>query len=115
MGLEPDELRRVATQCGPDAAAFDADVTDTEALERAVASPYGLAASVLTASMGNAQRAWRELPVGTVKVNAVFGGAPGGAAQPRGASGEGFGYGPELLDELTVLKAVHLEAPPSGW
>jgi succinate-semialdehyde dehydrogenase/glutarate-semialdehyde dehydrogenase len=43
-----------------------------------------------------------------VKVNAVFGGAPGGAAHPRRLSGEGFGYGPELLDEMTVTKVVHL-------
>jgi acyl-CoA reductase-like NAD-dependent aldehyde dehydrogenase len=87
----------------------------TEALARAAESPYGLAASVLTGSMSHAQQAWRELPVGTVKVNAVFGGAPGGAAHPRRASGQGFGYGPELLDELTVAKAVHIEAPPAGW
>jgi acyl-CoA reductase-like NAD-dependent aldehyde dehydrogenase len=86
-----------------------------EGLARAAQSPYGLAATVLTHSMSNAQQAWRELPVGTVKVNAVFGGAPGGAAHPRGGSGQGFGYGPELLDELTVMKAVHLEAPPTGW
>jgi acyl-CoA reductase-like NAD-dependent aldehyde dehydrogenase len=51
------------------------------------------------------------LPVGTVKINAVFGGAPGGAAQPRGVSGTGFGYGPELLDELTTTKVVHMTAP----
>jgi acyl-CoA reductase-like NAD-dependent aldehyde dehydrogenase len=86
-----------------------------EALSRAAASQYGLAASVLTASMSHAQQAWRELPCGTVKVNAVFGGAPGGAAHPRRGSGQGFGYGPELLDELTVAKAVHIEAPPTGW
>ncbi|WP_422774368.1 aldehyde dehydrogenase family protein [Plantactinospora sp. WMMC1484] len=82
-----------------------------EALSRASESPYGLAATVLTASMSHAQRAWRELPVGTVKINAVFGGAPGGAAEPRAGSGQGFGYGPELLDELTVTKAVHIEGP----
>jgi acyl-CoA reductase-like NAD-dependent aldehyde dehydrogenase len=86
-----------------------------EALSRAADSPYGLAATVLTGSMSHAQRAWRELPAGTVKVNAVFGGAPGGAAHPRRASGHGFGYGPELLDEMTVIKAVHIEAPPDGW
>ena len=86
-----------------------------EALGRASSSPYGLAATVLTGSMSNAQRAWRDLPVGTVKVNAVFGGAPGGAAHPRRSSGHGFGYGPELLNEMTVTKAVHLESPPSGW
>jgi acyl-CoA reductase-like NAD-dependent aldehyde dehydrogenase len=66
---------------------------------------------VLTASMEHAQRAWRDLPVGTVKVNAAFGGAPGGAAQPRGASGAGFGYGPELLDEMTTTKVVHVGLP----
>ena len=81
------------------------------ALEAACAGPYGLAAVVLTGSMAHAQRAWRELPVGTVKVNAAFGGAPGGAAQPRGASGQGFGYGPELLDEMTTTKVVHLGLP----
>ncbi len=37
VGLEPEELERVATQCGSNAAWFEADVTDTEALERAVA------------------------------------------------------------------------------
>jgi acyl-CoA reductase-like NAD-dependent aldehyde dehydrogenase len=90
------------------AASFD------QALEAAAASDYGLAATVLTGSMTNAQEAWRRLPVGTVKVNAVFGGAPGGAAQPRGASGDGFGYGPELLDELTRVKVVHLGRPTLG-
>ena len=86
-----------------------------EALRRAADSPYGLAATVLTRSASHAHRAWRELPVGTVKVNAVFGGAPGGAAHPRRGSGQGVGYGPELLDEMTVTKVVHLQAPPSGW
>jgi succinate-semialdehyde dehydrogenase/glutarate-semialdehyde dehydrogenase len=85
------------------------------ALERAADSPYGLAATVLTTSMSHAQQAWRSLPAGTVKINAVFGGAPGGAAHPRRGSGQGFGYGPELLDEMTATKAVHIEAPPSGW
>jgi betaine-aldehyde dehydrogenase len=79
-----------------------------EGLAQACSGEYGLAATVLTASMTHAQRAWRELPVGTVKINAVFGGAPGGAAQPRGASGTGFGYGPELLDEFTTTKVVHI-------
>ncbi|MGK5681880.1 aldehyde dehydrogenase family protein [Actinoplanes sp. URMC 104] len=99
---------------GPVAPVVTVDSFD-EALERAADSPYGLAATVLTPSMSNAQRAWRRLPAGTVKVNAVFGGAPGGAAHPRRGSGQGFGYGPELLDEMTVTKAVHLEAPPGGW
>jgi succinate-semialdehyde dehydrogenase/glutarate-semialdehyde dehydrogenase len=86
---------------------FDAAIT------AANASEYGLAATVLTGSQANAQRAWRELAVGTVKVNAVFGGAPGGAAQPRRASGSGFGFGPELLDEMTVTKVVHYAPAPA--
>ncbi|MFJ8580689.1 aldehyde dehydrogenase family protein [Micromonospora sp. NPDC093277] len=86
----------------------------SEGLRCAADSPYGLAATVLTGSMSHAHRAWRELPVGTVKINAVFGGAPGGAAQPRHGSGQGFGYGPELLDEFSAVKAVHIEAPGGG-
>ncbi|MEA2401857.1 MAG: hypothetical protein QOK00_2260 [Thermoleophilaceae bacterium] len=36
VGLEPEELERVAAQCGSNAAAFECDVTDWQALERAV-------------------------------------------------------------------------------
>lgn len=74
---------------------------------------YGLAATVLTQSASHAQRAAAVLPVGTIKINAVFGGAPGGSAEPRGASGRGFGYGPELLDEMTTTTVVHFAPPPS--
>ena len=85
-----------------------------EALAAAARSTYGLAATVLTPSFEHAQRAARELPVGTVKVNAVFGGAPGGSATPGRGTGQGFGYGPELLDELSRCKVVHWEpAPPA--
>lgn len=83
-----------------------------QGLAEAAEGRYGLAATVLTGSMAHAQQAWRELPVGTVKVNAVFGGAPGGAAEPHGDSGNGFGFGPELLDELTMTKVVHIEPLP---
>jgi succinate-semialdehyde dehydrogenase/glutarate-semialdehyde dehydrogenase len=86
-----------------------------DGLAEANQGEYGLAAVVLTPSHANAQRAWRELEVGTVKINAVFGGAPGGAAEPRRSSGLGFGYGPELLDEVTHTKVVHLGvAPPAA-
>lgn len=81
------------------------------ALREAADDRYGLAATVLTADMGHAQEAWRALPVGTVKINDVFGGAPGGASQPRRASGNGFGFGPELLDEMTEMKVVHISPP----
>ncbi|ROP66873.1 aldehyde dehydrogenase [Curtobacterium sp. PhB115] len=83
-----------------------------EGLRLAAADRYGLAATVLTNDTAHALRAAAELPVGTVKINAVFGGAPGGSAQPRGASGAGFGYGPHLLDEMTTSTVVHLEPAP---
>src|ERR671936_2416254 len=35
VGLEPEQLERVASQCGPDAIWFETDVTDWDALERA--------------------------------------------------------------------------------
>ncbi len=38
VGLEPDELARVAAQCGSNAAWFECDVTETQALDRTVAS-----------------------------------------------------------------------------
>jgi succinate-semialdehyde dehydrogenase/glutarate-semialdehyde dehydrogenase len=93
---------------GPVAAVQVVDSFD-QALAAANGTVYGLAAVVLTPDMEHAQRATRELDVGTVKINAAFGGAPGGAATPHGASGSGFGYGPELLDELTRVRVVHLE------
>ncbi|WP_407317858.1 aldehyde dehydrogenase family protein [Isoptericola halotolerans] len=80
-----------------------------EALRRASTSAYGLAATVLTPRLDRALRAADALDVGTVKVNAVVGGAPGGSADPRRASGDGAGFGPELLDEMTVRKVMHLE------
>lgn len=36
VGLEPDELAKVAADCGPDAVWFEADVTDREQLQAAV-------------------------------------------------------------------------------
>ena len=80
-------------------------------LDAAADSDYGLAATVLTPDVGHALQAAEERPGATVKVNAVFGGAPGGAATPGRGSGQGFGYGPELLDELSRCKVVHLSAP----
>jgi succinate-semialdehyde dehydrogenase/glutarate-semialdehyde dehydrogenase len=85
-----------------------------EAIEQANGSAYGLAATVLTPSDEHGERAWRELQAGTIKLNAAWGGAPGGAAHPRKSSGTGFGYGPELLDELTAVKVVHREPAPKG-
>jgi NAD(P)-dependent dehydrogenase (short-subunit alcohol dehydrogenase family) len=36
VGLEPEELERAAAACGPEAAWYEADITDWDALERAV-------------------------------------------------------------------------------
>jgi betaine-aldehyde dehydrogenase len=96
---------------GPVAAVRTVPTFD-DGLQLAGSGRYGLAATVLTGSIAHVQKAVAALPVGTVKINEVFGGAPGGSAQPRGASGEGFGYGPELLDEFTRVKVVHVAAPP---
>jgi len=115
----------VLDRCPPDAAAVAEEtfgpvvaivrVPDFDtALTLAGQSRYGLAATVLTGDLGHALRAAEELEVGTVKVNGVFGGAPGGSADPRRDSGTGAGYGPDLLAEMTVLKTVHLEAAPGG-
>jgi NAD(P)-dependent dehydrogenase (short-subunit alcohol dehydrogenase family) len=38
VGLEPEELQRVANNCGPGALWFEADVTDADSLEHAVSS-----------------------------------------------------------------------------
>ena len=93
-------------------AAIEVVASFEEALKKANYTVYGLAAVVLTPEPEHAQKAWRELSVGTVKINAVFGGAPGGAAEPRKGSGLGFGYGPELLDEVTTTKVVHHAVAP---
>ncbi|PNI08716.1 aldehyde dehydrogenase [Arthrobacter sp. AFG7.2] len=85
-----------------------------DGLRLACSGKYGLAATVLSGNLAHIQRAVAALPVGTVKINEVFGGAPGGAAQPRGESGAGFGYGPELLDEFSRVKVVHIAAPPAA-
>jgi acyl-CoA reductase-like NAD-dependent aldehyde dehydrogenase len=107
-GVKPDMAVMAHETFGPVAPVMPVASFD-EALRLANATPYGLAATVLTASQEHAARACAELQAGTVKVNAVWGGAPGGAAHPRGISGTALGYGPELLDELTQVKVVHFE------
>ncbi|MDQ4119821.1 MAG: aldehyde dehydrogenase family protein, partial [Actinomycetota bacterium] len=119
----PTYQATVLTHCTPDMAVFAEEtfgpvapirVVDDfdQGLHEAASGPYGLAATVLTRSMAHAQQAWARLPVGTVKINNVFGGAPGGSSEPRGASGHGVGFGPELLDEMTTWSVLHMEAVP---
>jgi len=103
----PDMLVMHEETFGPVAPIMVADDFDA-ALALAADDEHGLAATVLTADIAHAHAAIDALAVGTVKVNDVFGGGPGGSAEPRGRSGAGFGFGPELLDEMTTVKAVHL-------
>jgi betaine-aldehyde dehydrogenase len=110
LGCTEDMTIMTEETFGPVAPVSVVDSFD-EGLQLAAAGRYGLAATVLTADMAHAQQAVAALPVGTVKINAVFGGAPGGSAQPRKDSGHGFGYGPELLDEFTLVKVVHVGLP----
>jgi NAD(P)-dependent dehydrogenase (short-subunit alcohol dehydrogenase family) len=62
VGLEPEELERVAGECGPDAVSFEADVTDWDALEEAVSATAerfgGIDAVVANAGIA---------PIGTVR------------------------------------------------
>jgi succinate-semialdehyde dehydrogenase/glutarate-semialdehyde dehydrogenase len=108
VGCTPDMAVMREETFGPVAAVQVVESFD-DALTAACVSDFGLAATVLTADLDHAQEAWRTLPVGTVKVNAVFGGAPGGSATPGPGSGQGFGYGPELLDECSRVKVLHME------
>ena len=60
------------------------------ALTEAAADRYGLSAAVLTNDMAHAQEPWRRLPVGHREDQRRVRRAPGGAAQPRRASGFGI-------------------------
>jgi acyl-CoA reductase-like NAD-dependent aldehyde dehydrogenase len=111
VGVTPDMSVMTDETFGPVAPVMVVPDFET-ALHHAELTEYGLAAVVLTPSQANAQKAARELRAGTVKVNAMFGGAPGGAAHPHKASGSGFGYGPELLDEVAQVKVVHYAPAP---
>lgn len=108
----PDGVRLMREETFGPVAAVAVAASFDEALARADAGDYGLAATVLTPSQEHAQQAIRTLRVGTVKINAVWGGAPGGSAEPQCSSGVGTGYGPGLLDEVTRLKVAHYSPAP---
>jgi NAD(P)-dependent dehydrogenase (short-subunit alcohol dehydrogenase family) len=58
VGLEPEELEKVAAQCGSDAVWFETDVTDWDALERAASGTVerfgGIAVVMATAGIASA-------------------------------------------------------------
>ena len=92
---------------------------------RAARPTYGLAATVLTPTCARPARR-RELPVGTVKVNAVFGGAPGRRRdaparqraglrlRPRTARRDDVRQGRALGGSAHVLGAVRQEDRGAG-
>ena len=76
VGLEPDELASVAERCGPDAAWFEADITDRAAIEAAVAGTverFGgldiLVANAGTASYGTVRTIDPDAFERTIEIN----------------------------------------------
>jgi len=90
---------------GPVAPVLPVDSFD-EAIERANATEYGLAAIVCTESAPRAISAIDRLKTGTIKINCGRGMPPVAPGEPAKSSGLGIGRGPELLRDLTTLKAV---------
>jgi NAD(P)-dependent dehydrogenase (short-subunit alcohol dehydrogenase family) len=78
VGFEPEELERVAAECGPETAVFEADITDSDALDAAVSGTLDRFGG-LDAVLGNAGIAVsgmvRSLPPGAfekvVEVNLI--------------------------------------------
>lgn len=57
LGLEPEALKQVAAECGPDAVWFEVDVTDSEALHRTVGAAAeslgGIDVAIANAGVGS--------------------------------------------------------------
>jgi acyl-CoA reductase-like NAD-dependent aldehyde dehydrogenase len=78
-----------------------------EAIALANDSVYGLASIVCTNDAKRAIYAIQHLQAGMIKINTNRGKTPGTSSEPRKASGLGYGYGAEVLYELTSQKSVH--------
>src|SRR4051795_9313599 len=97
VGLEPDRLEALAARLGDRAAAFEADVTDPEALERAVAGASeafgGVDVAIATAGLRlvGAVPAAPAAPVDReVEVTLPGASRPGGAAAPAVVERRGY-------------------------
>ncbi|MCV2396223.1 aldehyde dehydrogenase family protein [Actinotalea sp. M2MS4P-6] len=79
-----------------------------EAVRRANATPYGLAAAVFTRSRATADRAAAALHTGAVSINSVLGFASVGALPFGGVKESGFGriHGADGLREFSTAKSV---------
>ncbi|MBY6537927.1 aldehyde dehydrogenase family protein [Rhodococcus sp. BP-349] len=92
--------------------------TDDEAIARANASPYGLAAGVWTQNLRRAHQFADRLNAGIVWVNRWFDLPPGMPMGGRGDSGFGRELSFETLREYTAVKSVNIDlgdARPPLW
>ncbi len=83
-----------------------------EAIALANDSEYGLAAIVYSNDANHVLSAVESLRAGMIKVNTRRGKAPGATSEPFGASGLGYGYGLEVLAELSRQKSVQWRQMP---
>lgn len=84
--------------------------TEAEAVAKANATPYGLAASVFTADGARALRMARAIRAGTVWINAHLRLFAEGETGGFGQSGLGRLHGPEGLYDFMETKHIYLEA-----
>ena len=82
---------------------------EAEAIAKANATPYGLAASVFTTNGERALRLSRKIRAGTVWVNSHLRLFAEGETGGFGRSGLGRLHGPEGLNDFLETKHIHLE------
>ena len=83
---------------------------EAEAVHKANATPYGLAASVFTRDGARAMRASRAIRAGTVWINAHLRLFAEGETGGYGKSGLGRLHGPEGLHDFLETKHIYMEA-----